>query len=445
MKTIYYTGGLAETVSHPTQLTASFFSYWFTGKESLGKAMKLLKLPYTSISLPVVETHDDEMVVNLLHEEKTLFGKTIFRYKDRSTLHEEPALTIALNKVFHPLYWLNTLHILFQQSMWIAHNNQIIKRAEMLMSEIPNSSSDKNIVSIDTLLKDTVWPRVIAIGLVTEFFHQLLKHEAGSQWSDIQQCISQKVGENDWFFHSITDQALVKNKHLDFEKYIEQYGLRSDSDYELTSPRWYEQKEIIKKRITNAVDVPTLKYKNITFTKHIEILVNTFVTLQSFRTEAKRKTLLHIDALRSAILPSFHNNFDSMALHTRDELLSGNIYIKKTSKKVMAKKVLSKVSRQGKGVAVSAGTVQGKITHVKSITQHISEHSIGVFPNASPEFALLYPKCSGMIFLKGGQTSHGSIVAREFGIPALIDPEAIHIPPNTLIEMNGNKGIWKVL
>ncbi len=87
----------------------------------------------------------------------------------------------------------------------------------------------------------------------------------------------------------------------------------------------------------------------------------------------------------------------------------------------------------------------GKILHITNNIENISDNIIGIFPNASPEFASQYPKCKGLIFLKGAQTSHGAIVAREFGIPALIDDTIEKILNGQEIELDGEKGTWKIL
>jgi phosphoenolpyruvate-protein kinase (PTS system EI component) len=50
-----------------------------------------------------------------------------------------------------------------------------------------------------------------------------------------------------------------------------------------------------------------------------------------------------------------------------------------------------------------------------------------------------------MIFLRGGQTSHGSIVAREFGIPAIIDNKAQGIKDGVILEMDGDAGEWRIV
>lgn len=76
---------------------------------------------------------------------------------------------------------------------------------------------------------------------------------------------------------------------------------------------------------------------------------------------------------------------------------------------------------------------------------NIPTGTIGIFPNASPEFAAQYPKCNGMIFLKGGQTSHGAIVAREFEIPAIIDNKISGIEDGTQISINATIGEWTII
>jgi len=48
-------------------------------------------------------------------------------------------------------------------------------------------------------------------------------------------------------------------------------------------------------------------------------------------------------------------------------------------------------------------------------------------------------------FLRGGQTSHGSIVAREFGIPAIIDSKAQGIKDGEILEVDGEAGEWKII
>ena len=56
-----------------------------------------------------------------------------------------------------------------------------------------------------------------------------------------------------------------------------------------------------------------------------------------------------------------------------------------------------------------------------------------------------YKKCSGIIFMKGGSTSHGAIVAREYKIPAIVYNQTDEIPQEMLVEIDGKQGTWKVV
>ena len=49
----YYSGGFAEIVSNPSDRTYAYLAEWFKGNSSLGRAMKILGLPYQSLNLPM--------------------------------------------------------------------------------------------------------------------------------------------------------------------------------------------------------------------------------------------------------------------------------------------------------------------------------------------------------------------------------------------------------
>lgn len=99
----------------------------------------------------------------------------------------------------------------------------------------------------------------------------------------------------------------------------------------------------------------------------------------------------------------------------------------------------------GKGIAISKGKVTGIAKFITNNTTPISKQTIGIFSNTNPELAIQYLKCIGVIFLRGSQNSHGAFVAREFGIPALIDAKAVDIKNGMKINMDGAKGTWSII
>lgn len=93
---------------------------------------------------------------------------------------------------------------------------------------------------------------------------------------------------------------------------------------------------------------------------------------------------------------------------------------------------------------VSKGLARGKILNVNSVKQIIPNNCIGIFPTSGVKFTSQFLKCKGIIFLNGGMTSHGAILAREFDIPAIINPFA-KIEDGILVEIDGNIGSVKRL
>ena len=441
----FYRGSFAEFVLQPSLLSYSFFKDWFAGSGSLGKAMKLLKLPFENITESVLEMHNNELVVNLLIEEKTLYRKTIFSYATQTSYDDQPKLIINFFKLFNPICVLNTINILLQQSQWIAKPNDSLILAKSLVDSIPAKHDALTIEELDLLLKKKVWPNVIAVGLLSEFYSQLLARESKENYQEISSYISNSVTRRDWFFKSISNQSLVNTNQMSFDNYFEKYGMRSDKDYELTSPRWEEIRDVIKKRIENSA-VSTLSQKQMpTVDKKTNRLITTTLELQLLRSEAKRKTLIHFNQLRQLILEKT-NGAEDVGGITKEELLHGDLEdIKKISRKKEDVSEVTSSENHGKGISVCIGRAKGVVKNISNNDMEVGKGTIGIFPNASPEFATQYPKCSGMIFLRGGQTSHGSIVAREFGIPAIIDNKAQGIKDGVILEMDGDAGEWKIL
>lgn len=363
-----FSGGLAELIPSPSGLTYSYLKHWFTGNSSLGKAMKLLGLPYEKSDLSIFKLIDGQLFINLENEEKTLYQNTIFHYRMQKDARKTPKLTVDIGKIINPVCWFNTLRTLFIQSLWILTPMKMVKRAKSFADAIPDRVDTLDIRQIDQILKEKVWPYVIAIGYLSEFYFQFLKREFPKDIVTINNYINTQAGEKDWFFRSLFDQKRVKENQLTFAEYLQIYGLRADQDYELTCPRWYEIPETIIKRIKDNTNIKNYKNKTGRLEEKIKFhpAVKASISLQILRSEAKRKALFFIDQLRK-----MHH-------------LSGtSVFIRNNKTK-------------------------------------IPPSSICIFPHAGAEFTHLYSRCKSIVFLRGGDTSHGMIVAHELGIPAII-------------------------
>ena len=64
-----------------------------------------------------------------------------------------------------------------------------------------------------------------------------------------------------------------------------------------------------------------------------------------------------------------------------------------------------------------------------------------VCPSTDPGWTPLFVHAKGLIVERGGVLSHGAIVARDFGLPAVVLEDAIRrIPDGARIEVDGNRG-----
>ena len=80
-------------------------------------------------------------------------------------------------------------------------------------------------------------------------------------------------------------------------------------------------------------------------------------------------------------------------------------------------------ARQLKGIGASPGQVEGQVVILQSLQTfpNVSRDTILVVPYADSGWAPLLAQAGGLIAEVGGQLSHGAIVAREYGIPAVMN------------------------
>lgn len=97
-----------------------------------------------------------------------------------------------------------------------------------------------------------------------------------------------------------------------------------------------------------------------------------------------------------------------------------------------------------KGDPASPGIASGPVRVVKSAKEigSVRAGEVLVVPQTNPDYVSAMKKACAIVTDKGGRTSHGAIVSRELGIPAIVGTEkATHIlKTGMLITVNGTKG-----
>ncbi|WP_117592528.1 PEP/pyruvate-binding domain-containing protein [Haloprofundus halophilus] len=100
------------------------------------------------------------------------------------------------------------------------------------------------------------------------------------------------------------------------------------------------------------------------------------------------------------------------------------------------------------GTGVSGGVVEGIARVIRDPTEEtIEKGEILVAPSSDPGWTPLFLNAAGMVVEVGGRMSHGALVAREYGIPAVVSvPEATHeIKTGQRVRIDGTRGLVQII
>ncbi len=100
------------------------------------------------------------------------------------------------------------------------------------------------------------------------------------------------------------------------------------------------------------------------------------------------------------------------------------------------------------GVPVSSGTIEGRARIVLKLEEaNIEEGDILVTAFTDPSWTALFVSIKGLVTEVGGMMTHGAVVAREYGLPAVVSVENATrlIKDGQRIRVNGTKGYVEIL
>jgi pyruvate,water dikinase len=100
------------------------------------------------------------------------------------------------------------------------------------------------------------------------------------------------------------------------------------------------------------------------------------------------------------------------------------------------------------GTAASAGVVEGRARVVRKLEgSKLEKGEILIAPYTDPAWTPLFPLASGLVTEVGGLMTHGAVVAREYGIPAVVgvDRATEAIPDGALVRVNGSEGYVEIV
>jgi len=100
------------------------------------------------------------------------------------------------------------------------------------------------------------------------------------------------------------------------------------------------------------------------------------------------------------------------------------------------------------GATVAPGVARGvaQVVHRPDEAGDLPQDCILVCPSTDPGWTPLFPHVNGLVLERGGILSHGAIVARDFGIPAVVCTDATRlIASGDSLRVDGNSGRVEIL
>ena len=101
------------------------------------------------------------------------------------------------------------------------------------------------------------------------------------------------------------------------------------------------------------------------------------------------------------------------------------------------------------GIAASPGQVIGRVKVIRDLSTAVTvdKETILVVPYTDAGWGILLAKAGGLISEVGGRLSHGAIIAREYGLPAVMDvSNAVHVfRDGQAVKIDGQTGVVELL
>ncbi len=96
------------------------------------------------------------------------------------------------------------------------------------------------------------------------------------------------------------------------------------------------------------------------------------------------------------------------------------------------------------GVAACGGRVTARAAVLADVSEsgRLRAGDVLVTRQTDPGWGPIFPLVGGLVIERGGMLSHGAIIAREFGVPAVVGVAAAtqRIPPGAVVEVDGDRG-----
>jgi len=288
---------------------------------------------------------------------------------------------------------------------------------------------------------------------------------------------------------------------LTMDEFLEEFGHRSTCEMELAEPRWWEDptypEQIAQQMRTNSVRPPleaaeesrkrrqvaeqglesTLaQWGGSSFLEEVEAHLQVAQVLLPYREKGKHFLMLGFDLLRRVVLAlaerwgigadiffleahelrEFSGRREEFLERCAARKLRWRSFQRLELPEVIDSADLNRLGLprtvengqeiQGRPLAPGTATGKARIVTDPGEVEQVDGGTILVCPSTDPGWAPLFAQIAGLVVERGGALSHGAIVARDFGIPAVACAQATRvIRDGTRIQLDADRGLVRIL
>ena len=332
----------------------------------------------------------------------------------------------------------------------------------------------------------------VALGALEGLLVQLMGEEKGVQLS---RTLVMALEEDTTIEQNIMLHR-VAGGEISMDEFLERFGHRTIGEMELSEPRWHEdsgflhntvsslntpgmrspeeihkENTVRRKEAEEALKTILPEYGGASFREEIVENMKEAQELLPYRETAKHYLMMGYDLVRRAIreldrrwktggdvfflrldeLQKFETETDTLRQKISERKKFRSAARTLSPAEVIASDDLDKLglpeefeaASELKGDPVAAGAAEGPAAVVFDPRQAGDPGAgyILVCPSTDPGWTSLFVRAAGLVVERGGALSHGAIVARDFGIPAVVCPNATaRIKNGERIRVDGNRG-----
>ena len=316
-----------------------------------------------------------------------------------------------------------------------------------------------------------------------------------SKVDEIVHALTNVVNENPTIVSHLKMWELAQG-NLTIEKFLAQFGHRATEEFELAQPRWREDTSYIEQIVasfqmnpeTNPVcriqrqeenkSQAEKELKNLSkaLQKQIRHLLELTRRYMPFREKSKFYLMLGYELIRKALLEIdrrydlgggvFYLMIDELEIpFDRDNAIKriserqaerSNILqielpdvIYSDALDQIGNPISVEAQDEMNGVGISSGVASGIVEILTDPTEASIDQKdyVLVCPSTDPGWTPLFLRATALVMERGGVLSHGAVVAREYGIPAVagISMATKRLKSGQMVRVDGTRGIVSIL